>query len=241
MVIGTAGYRVQFALVRFQLLHSTAVDVFCKLPFRRDGSHIVQLIQPVVFLVAAFNVDIDRTVGQGFCQIEILVLQHTLLEQQEKPGVCAAKSQLIIAIQNIENAGRSWRRFVHIVFAHRRGADSFERHVHTVHSGGVGYHRQEAWYQIDTIFICAYAQDGLAVGRTAKSLIANQCGIHNQGKLLKPIGVGGVIPVHQHIAEVDAVEISDVFCGGYGEHFEVPACGTVALGGVTYEIGQSHH
>jgi hypothetical protein len=53
----------------------------------------------------------------AFWQIEILILQHTLLEQEEKSCVATEESLLVVAEQYIElTIGQGWR-FIYKIFA----------------------------------------------------------------------------------------------------------------------------
>ena len=181
------------------MLDCSRIDTFAIQPFALNRPYIVELVQPIIFVVDTFNVDVDCAIGDGFSQVEVLILQDSLLEQEKIAGVVTAKSQLIVAIQYIKNSAGTRCWFIHVVSSLAGAADSFKRHADTVNSAVVRYNGQEAWHKIQSIFVCTNTQYILVVAGTSKLLAINHGSIGDIGKLFEPVGIGRVIPVYSDI------------------------------------------
>ena len=107
LVVGSAGCAVDWT--QFYLLFCCgSVYTFHIFPFPSDGAHVVQLVQPTVFVVDTFYVDVHCSIADTLGQVEVCVDQGTLLERKEITSVGTSKAQLIVTKQDIEWHISTW-------------------------------------------------------------------------------------------------------------------------------------
>ena len=74
LIVGPAGHAEQFSQSRTSLFRSRTIHRGHKLPLAVNAAHIAELIQPAVFVVDPFDVDVHGTIAHTIGQVEILIL-----------------------------------------------------------------------------------------------------------------------------------------------------------------------
>ena len=241
LIVGPAGHAEQFSQSRASLFRSRTIHCGHKLPLAVNAAHIAELIQPAIFVVDPFDVDVHGTIAHTIGQVEILILQHTLFEQEEISCVGRTESQLVVAEQEVEHSIGSGTGLVHKGLAHSAGSHCFKWHADAIHCGCVRYHWQKPWHKIDAVFLGVHSQYGGSGAWHAHTLAVNQGRIDYGCELLLPAGIGGIGPVYGDIGQVYAVDVCDILCGLHTEHLEIALSRYVAFGSVADQVGQAYH